>query len=82
MLKIKELLKVLVETQKQINKSLKELNENITSEKEKLNTGFCTLNKLNNAIQTNIYTKEETIASIPLTFTHLLFPLLNFPLYK
>ena len=64
MLKIKELLKVLVETQKQINKSLKELNENITSEKEKLNTGFCTLNKLNNAIQTNIYTKEETIETI------------------
>lgn len=67
MLKIKELLKelqVLVETQKMINKSLKELNENVINRNKELNSTFVTVDKLNTAIQTNIYTKEQTIETI------------------
>jgi len=67
MLKIKELLKelqVLVETQKMINKSLKELNENVINRNQELNSTFVTVGKLNNAIQTNIYTKAQTIETI------------------
>ena len=64
MLKIKELFKEFIETQKQINESIKELNKNTINKNEKLSTAFCTIDKLESAITTNIYTKEQTIEAI------------------
>ena len=64
MLKIKELLKDFIETQKQINESIKALKETKDFENNKLNSTFCTINRLDTAITTNIYTKEQTIEAI------------------
>lgn len=60
MLKIKELLKDLIETQKEINKNLEELNKRkneMNSELDAIKLGFC---DINSSITHNIYTKEET----------------------
>lgn len=60
MLKIKELLKDLIETQKEINKNLEKLNKRkneINSELDGIRLGF---NDINSCITHNIYTKEET----------------------
>ena len=64
MLKIKDLLKEFIETQKQINESIKELNKNTINKNEKLSTAFCTIDRLEDSITTNIYTKEQTIEAI------------------
>lgn len=64
MLKIKQLLKDLIETQKQINENIKKLNETKTNENSRLSTAFCTIDRLENSITTNIYTKEQTIEAI------------------
>ena len=63
-MKIKELLQVLIETQKQINKSIKELKETKDFENSRLSSTICTINRLENAIESNIYTKEQTIEAI------------------
>lgn len=63
-MKIKELLQVLIETQKQINKSIKELKETKDFENSKLSSTICTINRLENTIESNIYTKEQTIEAI------------------
>ena len=63
-MKIKELLQVLIETQKQINKSIKELKETKDFENNKLSSTICTINRLENAIESNVYTKEQTIEAI------------------
>ena len=64
MLKIKELFKEFIETQKQINESIKELKETKDFENSKLSSTICTINKLENAIESNVYTKEQTIEAI------------------
>lgn len=64
MLKIKELLKDFIETQKQINESIKALKETKDFENNKLSSTICTVNRLDTAITTNIYTKEQTIEAI------------------
>ena len=64
MLKIKELLKDFIETQKQINESIKALKETKDFENNKLSSTICTVNRLDTAIATNIYTKEQTIEAI------------------
>lgn len=71
MLKKKELLKSLIETQKQINESLKSLKEDLKPQLstmkingEKLATCNITVNKLDNYIETNVYNKEQTINAI------------------
>ena len=60
MLKIKELLKDLIETQKEINKNLEELNKR----KNEMDSELCSiklnLNDINYSITHDIYTKEET----------------------
>lgn len=67
MLKIKESFKSFIETQNQINESLKGLREDL---KPKLNTidGLKTysirVDRLDNYIESNLYTKEETIETI------------------
>lgn len=63
-MKIKELLKDLIETQKQINENIKKLNETKIKEDSRLSTAFCTIDRLENSITTNIYTKEQTIEAI------------------
>lgn len=63
-MKIKELLQVLIETQKQINKSIKELKETKDFENNKLNSTICTVNRLESTITSNVYTKEQTIEAI------------------
>ena len=63
-MKIKELLQGLIETQKQINKSIKELKETKDFENSRLSSTICTINRLENAIESNIYTKEQTIEAI------------------
>ena len=64
MLKIKELLKDFIETQKQINESIKALKETKDFENNKLSSTICTVNRLDTAITTNVYTKEQTIEAI------------------
>lgn len=67
MLKIKELLKNFIETQNQINESLKGLREDLKPKITTLNSlGITTLkiDKIENCIESNIYTKEQTIETI------------------
>ena len=64
MLKIKDLLKDLIETQKQINENIKKLNETKNNESQKLYSTICAVDGLQNSITTNIYTKEQTIEAI------------------
>lgn len=64
MLKIKDLLKDLIETQKQINENIKKLNETKNSESQKLCSTIYTVDNLENSLKTNIYTKTETIEAI------------------
>ena len=64
MIKIKELLKDFIETQKQINESIKALKETKDFENNKLSSTICTVNRLDTTITTNIYTKEQTIEAI------------------
>ena len=66
MLKIKELLKSLIETQNQINESLKGLREDLKPKldeiritADKLNTCSFTVDRLDNYIESNIYTKKQ-----------------------
>lgn len=64
MLKIKELFKEFIETQKQINESIKALKETKDFENIKLSSTICTMSKLENTIESNVYTKEQTIEAI------------------
>ena len=71
MLKIKELLKSFIETQNQINESLKGLREDLKPKldeiritTDKLNTCILTVDRLDNCIESNIYTKDATIEAI------------------
>ena len=65
MLKIKQLLQSLIEVQKQINKSIKELKEEIKPKPDNISinankiTGFISSNL--EELKSNIYSKEETI---------------------
>ena len=60
MLKIKELLKDLIETQNQINKNLEELNKRKNETDSELCSIKLDLTNINSSITHNIYTKEET----------------------
>ena len=71
MLKIKELLKSFIETQNQINESLKGLREDLKPKldeiritADKLNTCSFIVDRLDNCIESNIYTKDATIEAI------------------
>ena len=64
MLKIKELLQVLIETQKQINTSIKELKEDLKPKYQTLTTTMSDISNWKSCIETNIYTKEQTIQTI------------------
>lgn len=68
MLKIKELLKNFIETQNQINESLKGLREDlkpkidmIAINGDKLNTCSLTVDRMENYIDSCIYSKEQTV---------------------
>lgn len=67
MLKIKQLLQSLIEVQKQINKSIKELKEEISPQITMASTNFektnLVVDKLNR-LETNVYSKEETVKAI------------------
>ena len=67
MLKIKELLKNLVDTQKCINENLIKLNKSIEPKIGFIKTNADMISIIDqrlNCMETNIYTKEETIKSI------------------
>ena len=71
MLKIKELLKNFIETQNQINESLKGLREDLKPKldeiritSDKLNSCSITVDRLDNYIVSNIYNKDETVETI------------------
>lgn len=71
MLKIKELFKSLIDTQKSINENLikisKELEktvDTITVDSNKLSTCMCTIDRLDSMIETNVYTKKQTVEAI------------------
>lgn len=59
-MKIKELLQILIETQKQINKSIKELKEDM---KPKFDEISINTDRISN-MERNVYTKEETVKAI------------------
>lgn len=63
-MKIKDLIQVLIETQKQINRSLKDLNENLVNKNNEINSKIISIDKSLSAIQTNVYNKEETVKII------------------
>lgn len=71
MLKIKELFKSFIETQNQINESLKGLREDLKPKldeiritADKLDTCSFTVNRLDSYIESNIYTKDATVEAI------------------
>ena len=64
MFKIKELMKDLIKTQNEINESLKRLYEIKIDSEAKIHSTYDTVNRMDNAITTNIYTKEETMNQI------------------
>ena len=71
MLKIKELFKNFIETQNQINESLKGLREDLKPKLDKITINgntitSCqlTVDRLDNYIESNIYSKEQTIEAI------------------
>lgn len=71
MLNIKELLKSFIETQNQINESLKGLREDLKPKldeiritADKLNTYSFKVDRLDNCFESNIYTKDATIEVI------------------
>lgn len=71
MLNIKELLKNFIETQNQINESLKGLREDLKPKldeikinADKLNSCSITVDRLDNYIVSNIYNKDETVETI------------------
>lgn len=67
MLKIKELLRelqVLVETQIQINKSLKDLKEGLNPAIKTISLNTDKIGYVTSCLETNIYTKEQTIETI------------------
>lgn len=67
MLKITKLLEVLIATQKEINKSIKELREDIKPQWNEISISAdkisCISTELSK-LETNIYTKEETVKAI------------------
>ena len=67
MLKITKLLKLLIATQKEINKSIKELKEDIKPKWTTISTNtdrIISISSTLNDLQSNVYTKEETIKTI------------------
>ena len=70
-MKIKELLKSLIETQKEVKTELQLLNKNLKPQLDtikingdKLTTCNITVDRLDNYIGTNIYSKEQTVEAI------------------
>ena len=63
-MKKEELLKSLIETQKQINESLKGLKEDLKPKYEGLTSTICRIDKLDNYIESNVYSKEQTVEAI------------------
>lgn len=67
MLKITKLLGLLIEAQKEINKSIKELKEEIKPKFDSISINankICYITDQLNNLETNIYTKEETVKVI------------------
>lgn len=67
MLKITKLLESLIATQKEINKSIKELKEDLKPQCDKIAADRETITVINKQltnIESNIYTKEETVKTI------------------
>ena len=67
MLKITKLLKLLIATQKEINKSIKELKEDLKPKLTTISTNtdrIISISSTLNDLQSNVYTKEETIKTI------------------
>ena len=64
MLKIKELFKEFIETQKNINTSIKELREDLKPQMSTWATTTIKIDKLENCFETNVYTKEQTVEAI------------------
>lgn len=64
MLKIKELLKEFIETQKNINTSIKELRDDLKLQMSTWATTTLKIDKLENCFETNVYTKEQTVEAI------------------
>ena len=63
MLRITKLLESLIETQKEINKSIKGLREDLEPQLNKITINSNKISIIDNQL-TNIYTKEETIKTI------------------
>lgn len=67
MLRITKLLESLIETQKEINRSIKELREDIKPQLNKITIDSNKISIIDNQLanlESNIYTKEETIKTI------------------
>lgn len=67
MLKIKQLLQSLIEVQKQINKSIKELKEEIKPKFDNVSISADRINCISSNLEElkyNIYSKEETVKAI------------------
>ena len=67
MLKITKLLELLIATQKEINKSIKELKEDIKPKWTTISTNtdrIISISSTLNDLQSNVYTKEETVKAI------------------
>lgn len=63
-MKIKELLKLLIETQKQINGSLRDLREDLKLQTSTWAKTTMTVDRLDTCITSNVYDKEQTVAAI------------------
>jgi len=64
MLKIKEYLQHLLCTQEKINNELRELNKNLKPKTETWSVMEGKLGKLEHCLETNVYTKDETVEAI------------------
>lgn len=67
MLKITKLLEVLIATQKEINKSIKELKEDVKPQWDKITINSKEISIINNQLtnlESNVYTKKETVEAI------------------
>lgn len=69
-MKKEELLKSLIETQKQINESLKGLKEDLKPHMSTWATATCRIDRLENCFETNVYTKEQTVEAINKEITY------------
>jgi hypothetical protein len=63
-MKIKELLKSLIETQKQINESLRDLREDLKLQTSTWAKTTMAVDRLDTCITSNVYNKEQTVDTI------------------